>query len=76
MFGSVKQAKSLKEQVKKNQAQMAQEGKTYVMKKMEAAIMANPQMDEITQKQLSKKFQKEYQAKVFAEIIQKVKNEK
>lgn len=44
--------------------------------KMEAAIMANPQMDEITQKQLSEKFQKEYQAKVFAEIIQKVKNEK
>lgn len=76
MFGSVKQAKSLEEQVKKNQAQIAQEGKTYVMKKMEAAIMANPQMDEITQKQLSEKFQKEYQAKVFAEIIQKVKNEK
>lgn len=73
---SVKQAKSLEKQIKNNQAQMAQEGKTYVMKKMEAAIMANPQMDEITQKQLSEKFQKEYQAKVFAEIIQKVKNEK
>ena len=73
---SVKQAKSLEEQVKKNQAQMAKEGKEYVMEKTKEAILANPQMDEVTQKQLSEKIQKEYQAKVFAEIIQKVKKEK
>ena len=73
---SVKQAKSLEEQVKKNQAQMAKEGQAYVMKKMKETILTNPQMNEVVQKQLSEKFQKEYQAKAIAKIIQKVKNEK
>ena len=73
---SVKQAKSLEEQVKKNQAKMAKEVQAYVMKKMKEAILTNPQMDEVAQKQLSEKFQKEYQSKAIAEIIQKVKNEK
>lgn len=73
---SVKQAKSLEQQVKKNQAQMAKDGQTYVMKKMKEAMLANPQMDEVTQKQISEKFQKEYQEKIFAELIEKVKNEK
>ena len=72
---SVKQAKSLEQQVKKNQAQMAKDGQTYVMKKMKEAMLANPQMDEVTQKQISEKFQKEYQEKIFAELIEKVKNE-
>ena len=47
-----------------------------LMKKMKEAILTNPQMDEVAQKQLSEKFQKEYQSKAIAEIIQKVKNEK
>ena len=72
---SVKQAKSLEQQVKKNQAQMAKDGQTYVIKKMKEAMLANPQMDEVTQKQISEKFQKEYQEKIFAELIEKVKNE-
>lgn len=72
---NVKQAKSLEQQVKKNQAQMAKDGQTYVMKKMKEAMLANPQMDEVTQKQISEKFQKEYQEKIFAELIEKVKNE-
>ncbi len=72
---SVKQAKSLEQQVKKNQAQMAKDGQTYVMKKMKEAMLANPQMDEVTKKQIIEKFQKEYQEKIFAELIEKVKNE-
>ena len=55
---------------------MAKEGQAYVMKKMKEAILNNPQMDEVAQIQLSEKFQKEYQSKTIAEIIQKVKNEK
>ena len=55
---------------------MAKEVHAYVMKKMKEAILTNPQMDEVAQKQLSEKFQKEYQSKAIAEIIQKVKNEK
>lgn len=54
---------------------MAKDGQTYVMKKMKEAMLANPQMDEVTQKQISEKFQKEYQEKIFAELIEKVKNE-
>ena len=37
---SVKQAKSLEQQVKKNQAQMAKDGQTYVMKKMKEAMLS------------------------------------
>lgn len=55
---------------------MAKEGQAYVMKKMKETVLTNPQMNEVAQKQLSEKFQKEYQAKAIAKIIQKVKNEK
>lgn len=53
---------------------MAKEGQAYVMKKMKETVLTNPQMNEVAQKQLSEKFQKEYQAKAIAKIIQKVKN--
>lgn len=73
---NVKQVKSLEEQIKNKQAQIAEEGQIYVMKKINETILDNQQLNKNTQKQFIEKFQKEYQTKIIDEMIQKMKNDK
>jgi len=75
---STTQASQLQKELKSKtfQAQMKQEGATYVKAAVMKAMQANPQMTPAEQKQVTEQATKAFQAEAQAKLIQKIKNQK
>lgn len=71
---SVAQSKALQKQMKNKtyQAQLQQQGKAFVMKGMQAAMMKNPTMSKADQAKLQKQLTGEFQAQAIKKLIAQV----
>lgn len=71
---SVAQSKALQKQMKSKtyQAQLKQQGKAFVMKGMQAAMMKNPKMSKADQAKLQKQLTGEFQAQAIKKLIAQV----
>jgi hypothetical protein len=70
---TVDQAKKLASLAEKQQETMKTEGQAFVQEKMQAALMADPTMDEAEQKAKVSQFTAEYQKEAMAKLIEEAK---